>query len=223
MVPPSSSRISRVPPYSRTRRRSTRTGLSPALARLSRRFRFSTPSRWPGPRSLATTDGVSVDVLSSGYLDVSVRRVRLAALCVQAAMTLQGRVSPFGNPRIKVRSQLPAAYRNVLRPSSPLSAKAFTRCPSALDRFPSCAGTSPAHDVSAASRPPSPQVSRPRDPKVVRPAPAAPAASHVPFTMTNIPAGLAGPMAAAAQAAAAFVAFRHPSPAFPPAARRWWR
>jgi hypothetical protein len=22
---------------------------------------------WPGPRSLATTDGVSVDVLSSGY------------------------------------------------------------------------------------------------------------------------------------------------------------
>ena len=28
-----------------------------------------------GPRSLATTDGVSVDVLSSGYLDVSVPRV----------------------------------------------------------------------------------------------------------------------------------------------------
>jgi hypothetical protein len=32
---------------------------------------------WPGPRSLATTNGVSVDVLSSGYLDVSVPRVRL--------------------------------------------------------------------------------------------------------------------------------------------------
>ena len=30
-----------------------------------------------GPRSLATTRGVSVDVLSSGYLDVSVPRVRL--------------------------------------------------------------------------------------------------------------------------------------------------
>ena len=27
---------------------------------------------WPGPRSLATTNGVSVDVLSSRYLDVSV-------------------------------------------------------------------------------------------------------------------------------------------------------
>ena len=31
---------------------------------------------WPGPRSLATTNGVSVDVLSSGYLDISVPRVR---------------------------------------------------------------------------------------------------------------------------------------------------
>ena len=29
-----------------------------------------------GPRSLAATGGVSVDVLSSGYLDVSVPRVR---------------------------------------------------------------------------------------------------------------------------------------------------
>ena len=33
-------------------------------------------SRWPGPGSLATTSGVSVDVLSYGYLDVSVPRVR---------------------------------------------------------------------------------------------------------------------------------------------------
>ena len=30
---------------------------------------------WPGPRSLATTNGVSIDVLSSGYLDVSVHQV----------------------------------------------------------------------------------------------------------------------------------------------------
>src|SRR5690349_5242894 len=45
----------------------TRTGLSRALARLSRRFRLSRPGRWPGPRALATTSGVSVDVLSSGY------------------------------------------------------------------------------------------------------------------------------------------------------------
>ena len=45
----------------------TRTGLSPAMARLSRRFRFLSIGHWPGPRSLATTRGVSVDVLSSGY------------------------------------------------------------------------------------------------------------------------------------------------------------
>ncbi len=32
-------------------------------------------SRWPGPRSLVTTSRVSVDVLSSGYLDISVHRV----------------------------------------------------------------------------------------------------------------------------------------------------
>ena len=32
---------------------------------------------WPGPRSLATTNGVSIDVLSSRYLDVSVPWVRL--------------------------------------------------------------------------------------------------------------------------------------------------
>ena len=41
-----------------------------------------------------------------------------------------GGVSPFGNSRIKACSQLPGTYRNVLRPSSPLSAKASTRCPS---------------------------------------------------------------------------------------------
>ena len=38
-------------------------------------------------------------------------------------------VSPFGNPRIKAYSQLPMAYRSVSRPSSPVHAKAFTRCP----------------------------------------------------------------------------------------------
>ncbi len=92
-------------------------------------FRFLHGRHWPGPRSLATTKGVSVDVLSSGYLDVSVRRVCFPHLWIQYGMTLQGRVSPFGNPRIKACSRLPAAYRSVLRPSSPLSAKASTKCP----------------------------------------------------------------------------------------------
>ncbi len=47
------------------------------MAILSRMLRFSSQSHEPDPRSLATTYGVSVDVLSSGYLDVSVPRVRL--------------------------------------------------------------------------------------------------------------------------------------------------
>jgi hypothetical protein len=53
----------------------TCTGLSPATAQLSRRFQLILSEHWPSPRSLATTSGVSVDVLSSGYLDVSVPRV----------------------------------------------------------------------------------------------------------------------------------------------------
>ena len=48
-------------------------------------------------------------------------------------MTQKGRVSPFGDPRIKGCSPLPAAFRSVPRPSSPLSAKASTKCPYALD------------------------------------------------------------------------------------------
>lgn len=149
MVPPRSDRISRVPPYSRTKRLSTRTGLSPTMARLSRRFRFLTYGHWPGPRSLAATNGVSVDVLSSGYLDVSVRRVCFLHLCIQCRMTLAGRVSPFGNPRIKACSQLPVAYRSVLRPSSPLSAKASTKCPFALDcRVVAYRGKPRQHNVS---------------------------------------------------------------------------
>ena len=50
-------------------------------------------------------------------------------LLIHIVMTLQSRVSPFGNLRIKVCSQLPEAYRNVLRPSSPLNAKASTKRP----------------------------------------------------------------------------------------------
>ncbi len=104
-------------------------GSHPLRPDFPERFRFLRIGHWPGPRSLATTSGVSVDVLSSGYLDVSVRRVRFARLSIQRAMTQKGRVSPFGNPRIKACSRLPGAYRSVLRPSSPLGAKASTKCP----------------------------------------------------------------------------------------------
>ena len=40
-----------------------------------------------------------------------------------------GWVSPFGHLRIKECSHLPEAFRRVPRPSSPLVAKASTRCP----------------------------------------------------------------------------------------------
>ena len=56
------------------------------MASLSRLFRFFLSGHWPGPRSLAATNGVSVDVLSSGYLDVSVRRVCLIQLCIHCTI-----------------------------------------------------------------------------------------------------------------------------------------
>ena len=40
-----------------------------------------------GPRSLIATRGISVDFFSSGYLDISVPRVRLAHLWIQCAIT----------------------------------------------------------------------------------------------------------------------------------------
>ena len=38
------------------------------------------PSVWPPPRSLATTSGISIDVFSCPYLDVSVQGVPLVRL-----------------------------------------------------------------------------------------------------------------------------------------------
>ena len=126
MVPLRSDRVSRAPPYSRIFKSSTPTGLSPTTAGLSRPFSFSLKNHWPAPLSLATTSGISVDVFSSGYLDISVPRVRLQLLCIQNQIPSKGWVSPFGHPRINDRSHLPAAFRSVPRPSSPLSAKAST-------------------------------------------------------------------------------------------------
>ena len=49
-------------------------------------------------------------------------------LSIRVKVTIAGRVSPFGYPRISAYSQLPAAFRSVSRPSSPLIAKASTKC-----------------------------------------------------------------------------------------------
>ena len=142
MVPPASHRVSRVPRYS---------GSSP----LRNRFRihdshilwsafpdcssnnFSlfdcpqpqriNPLVWPLPRSLATTYGISVDVSSSPYLDVSVQAVSYVHLF--DSMHVDGgflrQVSPFGNQRVNGYLLLTVAYRSLSRPSSAPDAKAF--------------------------------------------------------------------------------------------------
>ena len=61
----------------------SRTGLSPTMAAFSKAFRYSQINLRAGPRSLATTKGISVDFFSSGYLDVSVPLVRLLTLWIQ--------------------------------------------------------------------------------------------------------------------------------------------
>ena len=85
------------------------------------------PSVWPPPRSLATTSGISVDVFSSPYLDVSVQAVPHVHLfdSMHVDRVLLCRVSPFGNLRINAYLQLPEAYRSLSRPSSAPDAKAF--------------------------------------------------------------------------------------------------
>ena len=82
------------------------------------------PEVWPPPISLATTFGISVDVFSSPYLDVSVQAVPLIHLFDSVYDTLRW-VSPFGNLRIVAYLQLPEAYRSLSRPSSAPDAKAF--------------------------------------------------------------------------------------------------
>ena len=85
------------------------------------------PPVWPPPRSLATTCGISVDVFSSPYLDVSVQAVPHVHLfdSMHVAVVLPQWVSPFGNLRINAHLQLPEAYRSLSRPSSAPDAKAF--------------------------------------------------------------------------------------------------
>ena len=85
------------------------------------------PPVWPLPCSLATTYGISVDVFSSPYLDVSVQAVPHVHLfdSMHVTQILSVWVAPFGNLRIKGYLLLPVAYRSLSRPSSAPDAKAF--------------------------------------------------------------------------------------------------
>ena len=142
VVHPSSHGVSRVPRYSGYSLSvfSFTYGTLTLCGRLSHTVQLDTsdldaspnpedlrPSVWPPPRSLATTSGISVDVFSCPYLDVSVQGVPHVRLfySTHADAVLPHRVSPFGNLRINAYVPLPVAYRSLSRPSSAPDAKAF--------------------------------------------------------------------------------------------------
>ena len=91
---------------------------------------------WALPRSLAATYGIIVIFSSSGYLDVSVRRVPSAQLWIHCTVTCSAcRVSPFRDLRINAHVQLPAAFRSLSRLSSAPSARASALRPTMLNLF----------------------------------------------------------------------------------------
>ena len=141
MVPPSSHRVSRVRRYSGYSWLSssfvygaiTRYGAPSHALQLNYLIPYAVhtpkvllPSVWPPPRSLATTNGISVDVFSSPYLDVSVQAVPHVHLCIQCTLT---EYCSAGFPHSDIHGssacfRLTVAFRRSLRPSSALSAKA---------------------------------------------------------------------------------------------------
>ena len=77
---------------------------------------------WAGPRSLTTTEGISVDFFSSGYLDVSVPRVGLHWTMYSSRGYACAWVSPFGSRVVNVPLRLVRDFRGLARPSSPADA-----------------------------------------------------------------------------------------------------
>ena len=142
MVPPYSDQVSRVWPYSGscaavrifTYVTLTLFGwpshailLTLSVLKAVRTPKVFLPSVCPLPRSLATTYGISFDVSSSPYLDVSVQAVPFLHLfySMQDDWILSSRVAPFGNLRVTGYLLLTVAYRSLSRPSSAPDAKAF--------------------------------------------------------------------------------------------------
>ena len=83
---------------------------------------------WAPARSLATTCAIIVIFSSSGYLDVSVPRVRPPPLTA-VWRDRSRRVSPFGHPRVAGYLPLTAAFRSLSRPSSPPRATGIPHAP----------------------------------------------------------------------------------------------
>ena len=144
MVPPASRRVSRAPRYSGSGRLGSvvaPTGLSPAMAGLSRPFGFLNlrtlppynPARaltravWAGPLSLAATRGVAC--LFSP--PAATKMFQFTAFAPLSRCPL-GRVPPFGHPRVTGCLRLAVEFRCLSRPSSPLGARASSVRPSSL-------------------------------------------------------------------------------------------
>ena len=121
----------------------TRTGLSPSVAPLSRRFPLRRPIHnaspttpvQPRPRRFRLFP-VRSPLLGESLLFSLPPGTEMfqfpgfasQGLCIQPRDDISSRcrVAPFGNPRIQACLQLPAAYRSLSRPSSPARAKAST-------------------------------------------------------------------------------------------------
>jgi hypothetical protein len=134
VVPPCSDRITRVPPYSRISCCLPVRDSHPLWSSLPGRSGSSQPTtglvRFRSPllaESLLMSVPPGTEMFQFPGFASLPYEFRQRSPC--------GGVTPFGNPRINDCSHLPAAYRSVPRPSSPLGAKASTKCPLMLDIF----------------------------------------------------------------------------------------
>ena len=134
MLPPCSDRITRVPPYSRISRCLPVRDSHPLWSSLPGRSGSSQPTtgliRFRSPllaESLLMSVPPGTEMFQFPGFASRPYEFRPRSPC--------GGVAPFGHPRINDRSHLPAAFRSVPRPSSPLGAKASTKCPLVLDIF----------------------------------------------------------------------------------------
>ena len=80
---------------------------------------------WAVPRSLTATDGISIDFSSSGYEDVSTPPVR-STYVVIGNYLLGSPIRKFPDQSLVIGS--PRHIADILRPSSPLYAKASPVC-----------------------------------------------------------------------------------------------
>ena len=137
MVPPSSGRISRVPPYSSTAGHFLRpTGLSPALAGLSIPLRsFSMPRNPSGLlpfRSPLLRESRLIS-FPPGTEMFQFPGLASPGLCIRPGDTQNAWVAPFGTATVKDPLRLAWHFRGLARPSSPADAKASPACIPSLE------------------------------------------------------------------------------------------